>query len=103
MSRLVQEEFDRATQDVVDLHGSRPCTRLQLVGRYGVGAPDTGPTFLCAEFVLSDFNGSRRTFVYLTAASEKFVKVRITLRTNDVTDPTARNFADALASQLWVQ
>jgi hypothetical protein len=37
----------------------------------------------------------------MTAAKGQFVKLRVTLQTNDATDPTARNFADAFASRLW--
>lgn len=30
-----------------------------------------------------------------------FVKIRVTLRTNDARDPAARNFADAVAKGFW--
>ena len=65
-----------------------------------MGAPERGPEFLCAEFTILDGVGKRRTFLYLTAAKGQFVKLRVTLQTNDATDPTARNFADAFASRF---
>jgi hypothetical protein len=45
--------------------------------------------------------GSRRTFLYVTGAANRFVKIRVTLRTNDAKDPAARNFADTVAGALW--
>jgi len=46
-------------------------------------------------------NASRRTFLYVTGAANRFVKVRVTLHTNDVRHPAARDFVDAIGSQLW--
>jgi hypothetical protein len=100
-SQLVRQEFDRATGDVLTLGEQLPNTRVDIVDRYGTGSPDRGPEFLCAEFILSDPRGPRRTFLYLTGAHGHFVKIRITLRTNDAADPTARDFADAIANQLF--
>lgn len=100
-SNLVRQEFDRATRDALEVPDHLPGRKVTLIGRYGTGTPERGQEFLCAEFVLTDVSGSRRTFLYLTGASGNFVKIRVTLRTNDPSDPSARDFADALASQLW--
>jgi hypothetical protein len=100
-SNLVRQEFDQATRDVLAVADHMPGRRVALISRYGTVTPERGQAFLCAEFVLTDVSGSRRTFLYLTGASGNFVKIRVTLRTNDPTDPSARDFADALASQLW--
>jgi hypothetical protein len=81
--------------------GRLPGKKIALVDRYGTGSPERGREFLCYEFVLSDELGSRRTFLYVTGAASRFVKIRVTLRTNDAKDPAARNFADAVAGRLW--
>lgn len=99
MSDLVRDEFNQATREILSL-GQTVGRTTQLVSRYGTGSPDSGIEFLCAEFVLTDRLGSRRTFVFVTASAGKYVKVRVTLRTNDATDPQARKFADALALDL---
>ncbi len=101
MSQSVRKEFDQATQEIFALGKLIKDGQIDLVGRYGTGTPKTGPEFLCAEFILTDSVGSRRTFLYLSGAGSHFVKIRVTLKTNDATDPTARNFADSVASQLW--
>ncbi|QIG49468.1 hypothetical protein G5V57_18155 [Nordella sp. HKS 07] len=99
-SQVVMEEFNQVTQDVVAF-GQLTGRKIELVDRYGTGSPERGMEFLCAEFVVSDQWGSRRTFAYVTGAANQFVKIRVTLRTNDPRDPTARNFVDAVASGLW--
>jgi hypothetical protein len=93
-------EFNQATHDVLSV-GRPAAGSVELASRYGTGAPERGKEFLCAEFMLRDDLGSRRTFLYVTGAAHKFLKIRVTLRTNDAADPTARNFADAVASSLW--
>ena len=65
------------------------------------GSPERGKEFLCSEIIVSDDLGTQRTFLYLSGASGSFVKIRVTLRTNDETDATARNFADSVARGLW--
>jgi hypothetical protein len=100
MSEVVKDEFDLAARDVLSL-GQAKGTTVELVKRYGTGSPERGVEFLCAEFVLTDSSGTRRTFLYLTGCRRKFVKLRVTLGTNDATDPTAYNFAEAVASRLW--
>lgn len=103
MSDTVMEEFNEATQEVLAFgHTTSPSPSIGITldGRYTTGAPDRGTEFLCAEFILSDEHGLRRTFLYLTGAAGNFVKIRATLRTNDAADPTARNFADAVAHRL---
>jgi hypothetical protein len=45
--------------------------------------------------------GTQRSFLFMTAAARRFVKIRVTLRGNDATDRDARNFADAVARGLW--
>jgi hypothetical protein len=99
-SETVMLEFNEATSEVLSLAQSAG-GRIELVERYGTGSPERGEEFLCAEFNLTDNYGSRRTFLYLTGATGNFVKIRVTLRTNEPTDPTARNFADAVAGGLW--
>jgi len=99
ISETVMAEFNQATREILSFGQSAGRT-IELVSRYGTGSPERGKELLCAEFILSDDSGSRRTFVYLTGAAGNFVKIRVTLRTNDATDPTARNFADAVASRL---
>ena len=98
-SRTILDEFNRATNDVLALPING--RRVELIDRYGTGAPDRGKEFLCAEFVLEDEVGRRRSFLYLTGADRHFVKIRVTLRSNDPADPTAREFADAVAFHLW--
>jgi hypothetical protein len=99
LSFAVFAEFNQATRAILSLRGSDG-RKIELVSRYGTGSPERGKEFLCAEFILSDGFGSRRTFVYITGVGGNFVKIRVTLRTNDETDPTARNFADAVATGL---
>jgi hypothetical protein len=86
---------------VLALPGYVPSTTVKLVDRYGTGTPERGQEFLCAEFILTEVRDLRRSFLYLTGAGEKFLKIRVTLMTNDATSPEARNFADAVASGLW--
>jgi hypothetical protein len=99
LSSAVLSEFNQATREVLSL-GGRADRKIELVARYGTGSPERGKEFLCAEFILSDGFGSRRTFVYITGVGENFLKIRVTLRTNDEANPMARNFADAVAAGL---
>jgi hypothetical protein len=99
-SQVVMEEFNQATREVL-LLGQMTGAKIELVDRYGTGSPERGEEFLCAEFVLSDELGPRRTFLCVTGAANRFVKIRTTLRSNDASDPAARNFVDAVASRLW--
>jgi hypothetical protein len=98
-SPTVLTEFDQATHEALLLQSAG--RSLELVDRYGTGSPERGKEFLCAVFVLRDDLGTRRSYLYLTGSNGSFVKIRITLRTNDTADPTARNFADAVATRLW--
>jgi hypothetical protein len=100
ISETVKAEFNQATSEVF-LFGQLTGGRFPLVSRYWTMSAKHGKEFLCAEFILSDDFGSRRTFLYVTGAAGNFVKIRVTLRTNDATDPTARNFVDAVAARLW--
>lgn len=100
ISETVMGEFNQATHEIIQF-GQLGDKRLELVSRYGTGSPDRGKEFLCAEFILTDGLGSRRTFLYVTGCAKNFVKIRITLHTNDAADPTARNFVDIVASRLW--
>jgi len=97
---IVRTEFDSATQGVVTLAGMVNQT-VELVGRYGTGTPTSRIEFLCAEFVNTTEGRRRRTFLYLTGAHGKFIKLRVTLATNDPKDLTARNFADAVARAVY--
>jgi hypothetical protein len=99
VSEVVLTEFDQATQEALSL---QPAGRsLELVDRYGTGSPERGREFLCAVFVVRDGLEPRRSYLYLTGANGNFVKIRITLHTNDAADPTARIFADSVATRLW--
>ena len=89
------EEFNQAISEVLTLRA------VELVDRYYTGTPESGREFLCAAFVLSDERGIRRTFLYLTGAVGNFLKIRVTLRINGETEPTARQLADAVAEHLW--
>lgn len=100
-SEIIIREFNRATQDVLAVGGIEPNRTIELIDRYGTGSPQRGSEFLCSEFVLREPERMSRTFLYVTGAGGNFAKVRVTLRTSDPTDPTARNFADAVASGLW--
>jgi hypothetical protein len=99
-SKTVMAEFDRATREVLHF-GQSGGKSTELVDRYGTGSPDRGKEFLCAEFLLMDHLGTRRTFLYLTGARGSFVKIRVTLGTNDAADARGRHFADAVAERLW--
>src|SRR6516164_2175872 len=77
ISQAVIEEFDHATLDVHSV-GRLRGKKIELVDRYGTGSPERGVEFLCAEFVLNDESGSKRTFLYVTGAANRFVKIRVT-------------------------
>lgn len=96
-SPQVRAEFNQAIDDVASLGGKE----IELIDTYGTGSPERGMQFLCGEFRVSDTKGARRSFLYLTAAGGRFVKVRVTLRTDNEADATARNFVDALSMGLW--
>ena len=100
ISAMVIAEFNRTTREIISFRQTGG-TRMELVSRYGTGSPDRGEEFLCAEFILTDAQGARRTFVYVTGYAKHFLKIRVTLRTNEATDRTARTFADAVARRLW--
>lgn len=97
----VREEFDIATQDVFSRAQIPGGPAIELVSRYGTGTPLTRREFLCAEFVQHSPNGQMRSFLYVTGAKVNFVKIRVTLATDDPRDPSARNFANAVAKVLW--
>jgi hypothetical protein len=98
---LIRDEFDNGTNEVLEAVVTSPSANIQLIERYGTGEPDTGPEFLCAEFEISDEDRGRRTFLFLTGHKDKFIKLRISLNSNDDSEPTARNFADTFAGLLW--
>ena len=99
-SEMARAEFSQATQEVF-LSAQMSGGKMELVSQCGTGSPDRGMEFLCAEFIKTDGLGSRLTFLYLTGYAKNFVKIRVTLRTNDAADPSARDFVDAVASRLW--
>ncbi len=100
MSEVIVRQLNQATRELI-WHSQTVGRTAELVSRYGTRSPDRGAEFLCAEFILTDASGARRTFIYVTGCAKNFVKIRVTLRTNDETDSTARNFADAVAHRLW--
>lgn len=73
---------------------------IQLVETYGAGTPQTGVQFLCAELKFGDAGQEMGTYVYLTGFRNAFIKVRITTGRYDRSDPTSRDFVDALAKVL---
>lgn len=99
MSSTVRQEFESAITSVSEMEEALGA-RVELVDKYGTGTPETGPEFLCAEFVLRDATATQRSFLYVTAAVGNFVKLRVTLAGNDPADSTARRFADAVAADL---
>ena len=103
MHQTVLAEFNRTTDEVLALPLGKlpPIRQVELVARYGTGAPERGQEFLCAEFIVTKPEGAVRSFLYLTGALGRFIKIRVTLNTNDEADPAARNFADAAARRLW--
>ena len=99
-SPAVMDEFNEATLEV-DEFARLTGTKAELSKRYGTGSPERGKEFLCAEFVLSDKSGPQRSFLYVTGAANRFVKIRLTLPDNESNASIARRFVDAVASQLW--
>lgn len=100
MSAIVRTEFDRATHDVFRV-AQHTGSEAKLLKRYGTGSPDRGHEFLCAEFQLIKDGISKRSFLYLTAANNNFVKIRISLPDKKYASKIARSFADQVASSLW--
>lgn len=97
-SPQAHQEFRRAIDEVATAPAGR---EIELIDTYGTESPERGKEFLCAEFRQVDATGARRrTILYLTAARDRFVKLRVTLHADDATDTTARNFADAVAAGL---
>ena len=99
MSSTVRQEYESAITSVSEVEEALGA-KVELADKYGTGTLETGPEFLCAEFVLRDATATRRSFLYVTAAAGNFVKLRVTLAGNDPTDSTARRFADAVAADL---
>lgn len=100
MSEVVLNEFNLAIREVL-LLGESKREEVNLIDRYGTGSPHRGREFLCAEFVITDPSGPRQSFLYITGVAGHFLKIRITLQPNHERNLTAREFADAVAGQLW--
>lgn len=55
----VREHFDQVTREVFQSEGQRfGPERVELVSRYGIGHPETGMTFYCADFRIFDSIGT---------------------------------------------
>ena len=93
--------FSRSVEDVHALatHGVYESVHLQE--KYGTGSPARGQEFLCAQFEIKQ--GGRRldSYVFLTAHSSKFIKIRITVPPDSENNRRARAFADDIAVSLW--
>jgi hypothetical protein len=99
MNPVVRAEFDECTRAVLApaaAHGRE----IELTSCYATGAPDKVAEFLCAEFLDKKSDGDR-TFLYLTGANDQFVKIRLSLRLSDETNPAAQNFVDQVAAYIW--
>ena len=79
MEPLVRGEFDQATRDVLNSSQYFKDRRFELVSRYGTGTPDTRREFLCSEFLEHSDGGTVRSFLYVSGAKGKFVKLRACL------------------------
>jgi hypothetical protein len=80
--------------------GTRPGTNVKFVWRR-ISRFTTGVEFLSAECIIIDDQGPRRTYLYLTGARGHFVKIRVTLTTNDEFDATSRNFVDSVVTHFF--
>jgi hypothetical protein len=99
MDPLIRREFDQASRDI--LRSSQYSHRtFELIEQYATGSPGDGPEFLCSEFLERSSSSTVRTFLYVTGARGSFVKLRVTLTTDDPRDSTARDFADSIATIL---
>jgi hypothetical protein len=97
-SILTVGEFGRSSREVTEVAPSLART-AEFVGNCAVEiSRATG--FLCAEFIIRDRRGARRSFLYLTAASDRFIKLRITMDDDVPGDPRAHAFAAALGKGL---
>jgi hypothetical protein len=73
MSELVLEEFNKATRDVLAMAEFRPARNIMLTDRYGTGDPGREREFLVLN---SSWKiRSRRSFLYLTGACGRLVKI----------------------------
>lgn len=97
-SPILLQEFARATSEVLAF-GQLTSTVTTMVDRYATAGAGADPQFLCAEFRISN-DPPIRSYLYLTGAGDKFVKLRVTMADDDPSDPTPREFADVVASIL---
>ena len=100
-SEIVRRHFEGAISDVTRNAQSteESCVLLE---KDWTGSPERGKEFLCAEFMLGNGASQRRSVLFLTAVGGKFLKARVTLRTTNMRDQTARHFADELAAGLEI-
>ena len=98
---LIRNEFDEATQDVLDAFQNLEDRTIEIVDQYVTGGLERGAEFLCSEFLVRFREGAQRTFLYVSGAKEKFIKLRVTLASDNPSNPTPREFADAVAGLVW--
>jgi hypothetical protein len=105
LNTAARQAFDQAAGDVLATEGYPGLGRVKvsMVDQYVANSGAGEAQFLCAEFVFQMADGSaQRSYLYLTGARSKFLKIRTTLPTSDATITTAREFADTAASMLIV-
>jgi hypothetical protein len=98
---VARQAFDQAARDVLATEGYVGRVKITMVDRYVAESRAGEAQFLCAEFVFQMADGSaQRSYLYLTGARSKFLKIRATLPASDATMTTAPEFADTAALRL---
>jgi hypothetical protein len=97
---IILEQFKQEASGIINRPKTEDCS-IEFIEQFGTGSPERGAEFLCAVFGVSDNNGNRYSYLYLTGYEGKLVKLRCTIFAKDPKGYTSRNFADDFASILW--
>lgn len=99
-SESVISEFHNAARNIFHITTTLERNTIALIDQYITGTPERGPEFLCATFGIGH-NEKILSYLFITGAKNNFVKLRVTLNTDDIKVPTARYFAKDVALYLW--
>lgn len=98
---VITSQLERAKQDIYTVAKTGAYTGVQLKSTFDVANAGGKPVFTCAAFAFTRKDiGAADSYVCLTGAAKKFVKVRITTAADANSKATAEKFLVELAGVL---
>lgn len=98
---IVRHQFELVTDEVL-ASAKKQGTPMELITCYVVGKPQFGEAFLAAKFIGQDDQTPFTSLALLSTKANKFVKLRITCRSEpEVAEARVRGVVEAYSDLLW--